>query len=510
MDKRLKHSRINSSKMAVPLVLAIGYIFVSLFLFSHLLSSQAFAFNPKGQTVTFSDFSFIRDIASTNNRVFFATTGGLIVYNKFSESWEQPLTGKYGIDDNDIRRVWADHFGQDIYVQSSTELFKYDSLVERWYQISELPQLLSEQKVVAPPKVMFAPKGFNYLNDGRLVDQEGRFYTFNNTIEDATGTLWIGTWGLGAATALSTSGHIDLLPYGLLQNRVNAILMDEEFLWLAGAIIDNFRSGITIFDPEYNEFEHIESGLSRDFPALDINCLASNQNFVFAGSELGIMVFDRQTLQPVDRLKRNDGLTDENVLSLAIRGDSIFAGTASGLNLILPATDSQRVTGPAELFGQIIYDLELVDTTLWIAASRGAYRWFFTTGKLQLFQDPHLIIFSKCLAIERWQDFLWLASSDGLLRLNLKTGETEPYRSVTIDRNYRALAVNDTIAVASSSLGFTMLFHDNPKPFTREFTTDDGLPSAYVFELKLKGDYLWIGSDKGLTRFLWNNPSRVD
>ncbi|MEE8149770.1 MAG: hypothetical protein V3T75_04880, partial [candidate division Zixibacteria bacterium] len=144
MDKRLKHSRINSSKMVDPLVLAIGYIFVSLFLFSHLQSSQAFAFNPKGQTVTFSDFSFIRDIASTNNRVFFATTGGLIVYNKFSESWEQPLTGKYGIDDNDIRRVWADHFGQDIYVQSSTELFKYDSLVERWYQISELPQLLSE------------------------------------------------------------------------------------------------------------------------------------------------------------------------------------------------------------------------------------------------------------------------------------------------------------------------------------------------------------------------------
>ncbi|MCH8027856.1 MAG: hypothetical protein IID63_07005 [candidate division Zixibacteria bacterium] len=505
MDKRLKHTKINSSKKAVPLVLAIGYIFVSL-----LLSSQAFAFNPKGQTVTFSDFSFIRDIASTNGRVFFATTGGLIVYNKFSESWEEPLTGKYGIDDYDIRRVWADHFGQDIYIQSSTELFKYDSLVERWYQISELPQLLSEQKVVAPPKVMFAPKGFNYLNDGQLVDQEGRYYSFNNTVEDATGTLWIGTWGLGAATASGTSGHIDLLPYGLIQNRVNAILMDEEFLWLAGAIIDNYRSGITIFDPEYNEFEHIESGLSRDFPALDINCLASNQNFVFAGSELGIMVFDRQTLQPVDRLKRRDGLTDENVLSLAIRGDSIFAGTASGLNLILPATDSQRVTGPAELFGQIIYDLELVDTTLWIAASRGAYRWFFTTGKLQLFQDPHLIIFSKCLAIERWQEFLWLASSDGLLKLNLKTGETEPYRSVTIDRNYRALAVNDTIAVASSSLGFTMLFHDNPKPYTREFTTDDGLPSSYIFELKFEGDYLWIGSDKGLTRFLWNNPSRVD
>ena len=147
---------------------------------------------------------------------------------------------------------------------------------------------------------------------------------------------------------------------------------------------------------------------------------------------------------------------------------------------------------------------------MWIASSNGAYRWYWTTGKLQLFQDPDLIIFSKCLAIERWQEFLWLASSDGLVRLNLKTGESEPYRSLTIDRNYRAMAVNDTIAVTSSSLGFTMLFHDNPKPYTREFTTDDGLPSSYVFELVLDGDYLWIGSDRGLTRFLWNNHSRVD
>ena len=83
MDNRLKQTKINSSKVAVPVVLAKGYIFVLLLLLSQLLISQASAFNPKGQTVTFSDFSFIVDIASTNDRVFFATTGGLRVYNKF-------------------------------------------------------------------------------------------------------------------------------------------------------------------------------------------------------------------------------------------------------------------------------------------------------------------------------------------------------------------------------------------------------------------------------------------
>jgi ligand-binding sensor domain-containing protein len=120
------------------------------------------------------------------------------------------------------------------------------------------------------------------------------------------------------------------------------------------------------------------------------------------------------------------------------------------------------------------------------------------------------VIFSQCLAVERWKNYLWLGSNDGLVKLDLETGETTPFRSVTSNRDYRALAVNDTIAVMTSSRGMSMLFHKNKKPFEREFTTDDGLPSSNVFELKIDGDFVWIGTDRGLTRFWWNNPSRVD
>jgi len=51
---------------------------------------------------------------------------------------------------------------------------------------------------------------------------------------------------------------------------------------------------------------------------------------------------------------------------------------------------------------------------------------------------------------------------------------------------------------------------DHDPPLEREFTTQDGLPSNEVYELLLDGDYLWIGSDRGLTRFLWNDPDRID
>lgn len=465
---------------------------------------------PAGQTVTYSDFGFIRDIATSVSRVYFATSNGISIYNKYSHSWEQPLTGKYGINDQDIHNIWVDHFGDHLYAQTSTEFYEYDSLAQRWYTISSLPQLDNEAKEVDPPKVMFAPTGYNYLGDGRLVDNVGRYFTFLETIDDGSGSLWIGTWGHGAATASSSSGSINLIPFGLLQSRVNAIYNDDGYLWISGAVLNSNRTGISIFNPVENSFEYIESGLTREFPSVDINCLAGDDSIIYAGTEVGVFLIDRSSFRIIDKIARNDGLSNENILSLAKTGDSIFAGTAEGLNLIIPLGDSTAVSGPVQLLDDIIYDLEVVDTTLWIAASSGAYRWFWTTGKLQQYQDPNLVIFSACLAIERWKDFLWLASNDGLVKLNLKSGETTPFRSVTANRDYRALAVNDTIAVMTSNLGMKILFHAIDKPFEREFTTDDGLPSSNVFELELDGDYVWIGTDKGLTRFWWNNPSRVD
>ena len=48
------------------------------------------------------------------------------------------------------------------------------------------------------------------------------------------------------------------------------------------------------------------------------------------------------------------------------------------------------------------------------------------------------------------------------------------------------------------------------QPTEREFTVDDGLQSNNILALLVDGDYLWIGSDRGLTEFLWNDPDRID
>lgn len=475
-------------------------------------SIQTNAAPPAGQTVTYSDFNMIRDIATSVNHVYFATTNGITVFNKFTEQWEDPLTSRYGIQDWDIHKIWVEQFDRNFYAETSTDLYEFDSLADRWYTISSLPEIETDDHVVAPPKVMFAPPGFNYLNDGRLVDRVGRYYSFVEMIEDGSGQYWIGTWGRGAATSTGLSGSIKILPFGLLQPRVNTIFMDHDgYLWMSGAVLGANRSGITIFDPNTNKFDYVESGIYREFPALDVNCITGNDETIYVGTEVGVLLIDAESLQILKRISSKEGLTDDNVLALAVLGDSIFVGTERGVNLVVPmGGDSIEIVGPTQLLDDIVYDLEIVDSTLWIAANSGAYRWTWYGDRLQQFQDPNLIIFSQCFSIERQGNFLWLASRDGLVRLNLKTGDTEPFRNPSTASDYRALAVNEKIAAMSSDRGMTILFYTNEKQIEREFTTDDGLPSYNVFDLQLDGDFIWIGTDKGLTRFWWNNPSRVD
>jgi ligand-binding sensor domain-containing protein len=177
---------------------------------------------------------------------------------------------------------------------------------------------------------------------------------------------------------------------------------------------------------------------------------------------------------------------------------------------VTAVTDSVAYVSSTQFSGERIWDIEEVDGYLWIGASSGAFRLTPSENKLQRFQDDESVLFANVYDIERWQDYLWFVSDAGLVKLNLTTAESQSYHDIVTRIQTRALAVNDTIAAVASDKGMTILFHANRSPYTRDFTIDDGLASNNVFSLIMDGDFLWVGTDKGLTRFLWNNPDRVD
>ncbi|HOP07766.1 MAG TPA: hypothetical protein PLF13_10800 [candidate division Zixibacteria bacterium] len=465
----------------------------------------------KGQMVTWSNFNFVRSVACSMSSTYFATTNGVIHYDKSLDVWKDPLTGSEGIDHQDIQEIWTSLFDEHVYARTSDELFEYDPFFEQWYSIDQLPTLNNDSKHISSLPLLYPPFGYNYDAEGRLIDPNGQFYSFTDVVDDGSGRLWIGTWGYGGAVAGTGANVIELLPFGLLQERVNAIIPVENKLLIGGELFSDARTGLTLFDPDSLTFSHIESGLDNTFPATDINCLTASEDYYYLGTSYGLMVMNRDNRQVERRYSSLSGLSDNNILSLATDHGLLFIGTERGLDILVPDAESLLVVRPGQLNNLPVYDLEIVDTTVWLATDDGAFRYFPSTGKLQRAADRERLLSTQVRLIQYFGDDLWFATRDGLVRLNVKTGSIDNFlvASYGLDE-IQALAVNEVVVMAGTWRGLTMIYYTDPHHSSRRFTTSDGLPTDDINSLLMDGDFVWIGTDRGLTRFWWNNPDRVD
>lgn len=474
-----------------------------------------FCINPllaetKIDIVTYADFSHIRDIAVSMDNAYFATSEGVIKYNKSSNEWLKPLNGSPGIDYRNIYKIYVDQFDEKLYARTEMNAYEYDLLFKSWFYINEIPTINNPAREIAPSPIMYVPADYIFTGNGYIQDAQGIQYPINRMIDDGSGEKWMSIWGLGAAKT-NSSDIIEFLPYGLIQNRVNTIFFDDGTLIVGGDNIGTARTGITFFDYDNNTFSYKESGLTFEFPSDDIKCIEEDSDFYYIGTSGGLKILDKESLEVVKNISERNGLVDNRLLSLKKIKNKLYIGTLNGLQVYSEKTDSLKLVYSNQFQNQEIYDLELVDSTLWIASAVGAFQLHLGSHKLKKFKDPHKIAFSRIYNIEHKDDNLFIASSNGMVRLNLKTGKTTPYISDSHGANYRALAVNDSVAFLSTDFGFTMFYLDDEGYSNeREFTTSDGLPSQFVFDLLLDGDYLWIGSDRGLSRFLWNDPDRID
>lgn len=475
-----------------------------------LLSAQTSAQRLKGQAVTYANFDYVYSVTSSFSHVYFATTEGITRYNKMEHRWEDPMTGADGALNETAKRIRVSRFDERLYITTDLGYYEYDILFDRWVSLNELPKIDNDNRHINPPDMLLPEFNANYMGEGEFIDYQGRSFLISDIVDDKTGNLWIGTWGKGAAKADKPSGLTQLLPYGLLQNRVNVIVPDDSVIWVSGAVFDDFRTGLTAFNPEENEFSYVESGVDFSFPSVDVNCLALDDEQLFVGTPLGVYFVDRYSWSTSGPIKRSRGLLDDNILSLCTLGSELYVGTAAGLDMIDLATDSIFHIQPKTFVNQIVYDVVPVDSTVWIAAEIGAFRYTPATGRLQEFQDRDLVLFGRVYEIERADTKLWFSSDNGVVSLDLNTGENRSYEDISRRSDSRAIAANNRIVAYASDRGMTVRFLDRNKPFKREFTTDDGLASSNVFALLMDGPYVWIGSDRGLTRFLWDNPARVD
>jgi ligand-binding sensor domain-containing protein len=459
----------------------------------------------RGELVTFADFNTVVAVASSTSKVYFATPFGITRYDKIENSWDIPLSGSDKIAQEEIQALEVDLFDQHLYAKTSLDWYEYDLTFERWYPIGKAPNVDNPSQEVRPDGVLYPPDGFTWSGDGYLNDKLGRTVPMGVVLDDGSGVWWIGTHGYGAAKSSSAGRILTLLPYGLIQRRVNALL-DDSLLWISGAV-SGFRSGITLMDREELTFGYIETGFGAAFDAVDINCFAAEGNTVFAGTSNGVYELSRLTGELLGRTKSTLNVADNDVISLATNGDTLFVGTAVGLSVVMTSAGKSQYASIDEFSRYAIFDMQIVDSSLWVAASNGVYKLSLVTGSLKKFSDPTLVLAHEVFDIDLFGDDLWMSSSSGALRVNVRNGEIEPFRLNMSRTIPRVIEINDTIAVLNSDRGIVLLYYKDDKQITRELTVEDGLPSSYVYSLLFDGDYLWIGTDRGLTRLWWSSPN---
>ena len=464
----------------------------------------------RGQAVTWTDFNYVYAVTSSISHVYFATDGGIIRYNKSEQRWEEPLTGADGLQSEVATKIWVDQFDNKLYAQTEMGYYEYDLLFARWYPLTSLPRIDNDVEHIAVPDYIIPDFDANYLGNGDFIDYHGRRFSIVDVVNDGVGSLWFGTWGFGGGHTRTSTGLTRLLPYGLLQRRVGVIYDDDSLLWLGGPVYTEERTGLTAFNPETFRFSYLESGLTNDFPAVDVNCIGGDAKYLYVGSPRGLYRFERGAKRPDRRFDQRHGLYADNVLSVLATSGRVFVGTSSGLNMIAGTRDSVFYVRPETFTNNIVYDLALDGEDLWIASQAGAFRYSLSEDRLQRFLDPDQLLSAWVFNVEVHDDVAWFVAHGGVVSLNLKTGATRAYPESANDLDYRALAVNDDVCAVTSNFGFTLIFLSDSKDHSREFSATDGLASNVVYSLHFDGDYLWVGTDQGLTRFLWNNPMRVD
>ncbi len=470
------------------------------------LASTALAFRDSGQVVNYAGFKYVTAIATSAQRTYVATSQGIIVFYKTENRWGTPLTGMDGIDDGTIKKIWVDQFDERLFAETDVGKYEYELTWGRWTTAFDIPELVTNDRHIPIPAVLFPPFGFDYDGNGGLIDPQGRKCAISDVVDDGAGTIWIGTWGLGLFRAGSASKVVEPLTFGLLQDAVYAMYEDDSVLYVAGPAYNSRRTGITALDFRTNSFRYVESGPEFDLPPEDIQCLDIAGDRLVVGTQRGLFDLDKRSGRVSGRIDHSLKIKTENFMAVRLVGDTIFAGTDDGLIVIAGSSRSAYSVVTVALLDHVIYDLEVVRDQVWIGSDIGAYRLSLATGKLQKYQDPDRLLFNRVFDITTTDHSLWLSSDGGAVQIDLDSGSTAAYRVSSRLIGDRAIAANDRIAALASDLGVTIIFMDGEHWSSRELSTFDGLLSPYVFALILDGDFLWVGTDMGLTRINWSNP----
>jgi hypothetical protein len=484
----------------------------------------------EGDWVTYTNFRFVTSATLDQTTIYFGTTNGVTRYDRFINSWLEPLTVADGIPHPYIENIAYDPNQDRIHVLTGLGPAYYQKTFRQWYPATGFPYDLARNDLNPSALGMLTTEfGYVYQN-GRLTDMNFRSYQLTRGVNDGFDHFFVGAWGLSAAVINTRYGDLKLLPFGLYTEDASALIRVGDKFWIGAGFDDSGEPGITLCDTSLQTWKYFVPRYMTGLASTRISSALKDGNLTWLGTDYGLVRFESDG-ESFETFADFSPLPSEIVTSLAADSSWIYIGTARGLGYVArggrpekrkkekkSADNSIRVeeagaplSGKNRLDGWYVNCIELIGDYMYVGTDRGVLRRLVNTyGDFEYVNTPQKMLSDDILDIAKGGDSLFFATRNDIIVINSSTADvsilTEPGKFG--NWRIRQIAIENGNLWAATNVGlWKCRLADG---YSRLYTTADGMISSDVRTLELIGDYVWTATPKGVIRFLWNRPVRVD
>lgn len=487
--------------------------------------------------------------------IYFGTENGICRYNLYENRWGTPFTRSNGMADDRVFIVFHDFKSGYLWCLTQKGLSYRLPNNEEWYNLKK-PIIIAgrinalgsgdkyfwlrsgkkvyhcnrfgafaEQSRIEEaeddnvrwkgrgrsgdlPELFMDDKYF-FMPEGYIKSIDLREYRITDTLRDKFQNLWIGTAGLGGGLANLNTYQLEMLPYGIYIPDVRAMAWDGASMWIGGHSTGK-SGGITLWNMDENKWEYFESGYESSLLSDDVNDIyvENNSSFVWFATESGLISYDKNN-NKWKVYNVFDNLWDNRVNTITEAGDTLWIGTVSGINMMLPGgiIEKSRIK---DLDRRMIYRLISDDRGIWAGTDRGIYYYSRKKRTWNRVDGAANMVRINVTAIDVYDDEVWFGSDAGLEMYAKKEDKWYgfPAGHYPVPAGINSIInTEDNVWIASEKGVVKYVKKDHR---WHRYTKKDGLIDNSVRWILPDGDYIWFGTGRGITRFLWYASYRID
>lgn len=474
----------------------------------------------EGVWVSYTDFNQVTDVAVGRDYIYIATKGGVLRYHRYRNRWEDPWVVVRGFEGRvDLRGATNVDYLEETnevavaVVRDSLYHYLYDPVARYWMRMEPGEHTFSSPLQVDITDAIFLDlPGWTvshrtYFLQGKnvIMDSYLRKFYLGVFADDGWGNWWVGIDGIGTLQLDRRSQRGIVWEMGLYSRDVHTLARGEGWTILAG---HNRQGGIVFWKREKNIWDHLEPTYTAGLESSWINDLAVYNHWVLAATDYGLAQINLK-----DGTCRTwtvfDGLWSKRTTCVAVDGDTAWVGMENGVCILhLPRGPVERLDMEA-LLNQPCYRIAVDAQAVWIGGEIGLFRLDRKTGTGG-YLGLEGGVGGAVHALHSIPDEIWVGRFTGIEAVDKQSLKQTgfPAQAFFDGAEVNAIMAGDSLVWIGTNRGLWKF--DRVRNRWHRYSQADGLLDNRVYSILGDGDYLLLGTRDGVTRFFWNDPTRID